>query len=105
MAVAAPCGAGRSFGVNPASQCAGEQGKTFCLHKDINQVLSVSVPCKGRDNDGVPPCKRAQALWEKPNVVTSAAPDRDRAFTPNLPFRTRFNQKKWEKKQILPNLP
>lgn len=35
MAVAAPCGAGRSFGVNPANQFAGEQGKTFYIDKYI----------------------------------------------------------------------
>lgn len=59
------------------------------------RFLSVSVPCKGGDNDAIPPCKRAQTLGEKANVeVTSAAPERDRTSTPNLPFRTRFNQKK-----------
>lgn len=35
VAVAAPCGAGRSCSVNPANQFAGEQGKTFCLYEYI----------------------------------------------------------------------
>lgn len=39
VAVAASCGAGRSFAVHPASQFAGEQGKTFCLHKHIDEVF------------------------------------------------------------------
>lgn len=97
VAVAAPCGAGRSFGVNPTNQFTREQGKHFVYINTVIRFLSVSVPCKGRDNDGIPPCECmvAQALRKKPTmVVTSAAPDRDRTCTPDLIFRTRFNRKK-----------
>lgn len=62
VGVAAPSRAGRSYGVNPASQLSGEAGEDILSSiKTLIRFLSVSVPCKGRDNDGIPPspCERA----------------------------------------------
>lgn len=64
MGVAATSHAGRSYGVNPANQLAGGAWEDILsIIKALIRFLSVSVPCKGRD-DGIPPCERAQALRE-----------------------------------------
>lgn len=93
VAVAAPCGAGRSFGVHPASQFAGEQGKTVCLYKHIGEVFFL-YQCLARVEImmGYLPvgvwwprlCERNQT-WQ-----LLQQPNRDRTSTPNLPSRTRF---------------
>lgn len=84
VAVAAPCGAGRSFGVHPASQFAYKHiGEVFFLYQCLARVeimmgyLPVAV--------GWPKlCERNQT-WQ-----LLQQPNRDRTSTPNLPSRTRF---------------
>lgn len=75
----------------------GSRGRHFVCINTLMRFFSVSVPCKGRDDDGIPPCECvvAQALWEELNVaVTSAALGRDRTSTPISPPEQGLNQKK-----------